>query len=90
MCLRDSQYLARVTTPEEERAAALAAYKSARDEFDAAQEQWEQYLDVTGANEIDPIVGGVAFDRLKSANQARDDALDFLWIAWRNRPEPVS
>jgi hypothetical protein len=74
-------------TPEEERAAALAAYKSAREEFEAAQEQWERYLATPG--ETDPIASDVAFERLKSANQARDDALDLLWVAWRNRPEPA-
>jgi hypothetical protein len=78
-----------VTTPEEERAAALAAYKSARDEFDAAQDEWERYLATTGVIETDPIAAEVAFDRLKRANQARDDAVDFLWVAWRNRPDPA-
>lgn len=74
-------------TPEQERAAALAAYKRARDEFDAAQDQWERHLDASAVIDIDPIGAEASFDRLKAANQGRDDALDFLWVAWRNRPE---
>lgn len=74
-------------TPEEERATALAAYKRARDEFDAAQEQWERYLHASEVIELDPIDAEASFDRLKAANQGRDDALDLLWIAWRNRPD---
>jgi hypothetical protein len=78
-----------VTTPEAERAEALAAYKSARDEFDAAQAQWEDHLATTGATETDPMGAEAAFDRLTMANQARQDALDLLWLAWRNRPDPA-
>lgn len=74
-------------TPEEERAAALAAYQSARVEFDAAQEQWERYLDPSAVIELDPIVIEQSFERFRAANQGRDDALDSLWLAWRNRPE---
>ncbi len=73
-------------TPEEERAAALAAYRRAREDFDTAQARWEGYL-ADGGSELDPIVAEASFDRLKAANQERDDALDSLWLAWRNRPE---
>jgi hypothetical protein len=76
-----------VTTPQEERDAALAAYKSACGEFEVAQEQWDPYLAATGVAEADPVAAEAAFDRLKRANQARQDALDSLWVAWRNRPD---
>jgi hypothetical protein len=67
----------------------MAAYKGAREEFEAAQEQWESYLATPGASEPDPIAAEAIFDRLKAANQARDDAVDLLWVAWRNRPDPA-
>jgi hypothetical protein len=77
-----------VTTLQEERAAALAAYKSACDEFAEAQEQWDPYLVVVSEIETDSVGAEAAFDRLRKANQARQDALDSLWLAWRNRPDP--
>jgi hypothetical protein len=74
-----------VTTPDEEREAARVAYLRARDEFDAAQEQWDPFLATTGVIETDDAAAEAAFNRLKTANQARQDALDALWLAWRNR-----
>jgi hypothetical protein len=76
-------------TPEEERAAALAAYQHARDEFDAAQDQWERHLDASEVVALDPTAAEASFDRFQAANQGRDDALDLLWVAWRNRPNPA-
>ncbi len=75
-----------MTTPQEERDAARAAYLSARAEFDAAELAWDPFLDTTGDPESDPEAAEAAFDRLKRANDARQDALDSLWVAWRNRP----
>ncbi len=76
-----------VATPQQERDAALAAYRAARDEFDAAQEQWDPYLAVSQIPETDSAAADAAFERLRMANQARQDALDSLWLAWRNRPD---
>ncbi len=78
--------LPRVTTPQDERDAARAAYLKAREEFDAAELAWDPFLDTTGDAESDPLAAEAAFDRLKRANDARQDALDSLWVAWRNRP----
>jgi hypothetical protein len=78
-----------VVTPQEERDSALAAYRSAQAEFEAAQEQWDPFLVVGGAAEADPSAAEAAFDRLARANKARQDAVDSLWLAWRNRPEPA-
>ncbi len=75
-----------VTTPQEERDAARAAYVKAREEFDAAELAWDPFLDASGDADTDPIAAEAAFDRLKRANDARQDALDSLWVAWRNRP----
>lgn len=73
-------------TPQEERDAAMAAYNAARIEFEAAQEQWDAYLASTA--KIDSATeAGAAFERLKNANEARQDAVDSLWLAWRNRPD---
>lgn len=77
-----------MTTPQEERDAALAAYRAARDEFDSAQEQWDPFLVTSGVTEADSAAAELAFDRLTKANQARQDALDSVWLAWRNRPDP--
>jgi hypothetical protein len=77
-----------VTTPQEERAAALAAYRAASEEFERAQEQWYQVLAVADPAEADSAAAESAFDRLSKANQARQDAVDSLWLAWRNRPDP--
>jgi hypothetical protein len=77
-----------VTTLQQERDAALAAYRSACEEFSAAQEQWDPYLVAGGESEADLLGAEAAFDRLTEANQARQDALDSLWLAWRNRPDP--
>lgn len=74
-------------TPQEERNAALVAYKSARDEFAAAQEEWDPFLVSTGEVETDSAAADAAFERLRKANQASQDALDSLWLAWRNRPD---
>jgi hypothetical protein len=76
-----------VATPQEERDAARAAYLSARDEFDAAELAWDPFLAASEATEADAHAAEAAFDRLKRANDARQDALDSLWVAWRNRPE---
>jgi hypothetical protein len=64
---------------------ALAAYRSACVEFDQAQQQWDPYL--AAATETDPTRAEAAFERLKRAYQAKQDALDSLWLAWRNRPD---
>ena len=77
-----------VTTIQEERAAALAAYRAACEEFERAQEQWDPFLAAVDAVETDAAGAEAAFDRLRQANQARQDALDSLWLAWRNRPDP--
>jgi hypothetical protein len=74
-------------TPQEERDAAMAAYNAARTEFEAAQEQWDAHLAATDRIESDASEAGAAFERLKKANEARQDAVDSLWLAWRNRPE---
>jgi phage-related minor tail protein len=74
-------------TPQEERDAAMVAYTAARVEFEAAQEQWDAYLSSTGEIESDSTEAGLAFERLKNANEARQDAVDSLWLAWRNRPD---
>lgn len=74
-------------TLQQERDAALAAYRSACTEFEAAQEQWDAYLAPVTGIEAHATGAEAAFDRLKQANQARQDALDSLWLAWRNRPE---
>lgn len=76
-----------MTTPQEERDAALAAYRSASAEFEAAQQEWDPFLAPTATYDSDPGAAEAAFDRLKRANQAKQDALDSLWVAWRNRPE---
>jgi hypothetical protein len=78
----------RVTTLRQEREAALAAYKAACEEFKEAQEQWDPYLVVM--TEADSAAATAAFDRLSNANLARQDALDSLWLAWRNRPDQPS
>jgi hypothetical protein len=75
-------------TPQEERDAALAAYRSACEAFTEAQEQWYPYLVAVSDVEADTVDAEAAFDRLRTANQAKQDALDTLWVAWRNRPEP--
>ena len=75
-------------TPQEERDAALAAYRSACEEFDQAQEQWDPYLVVMSEADADPVAAEAAFERLRTANQTKQDALDTLWLAWRNRPDP--
>jgi hypothetical protein len=75
-----------VTTPQEERDAARVVYLRARDEFEAAQLAWDPFLDTNGGEDADPTAAEAAFDRLKRANDDRQDALDALWVAWRNRP----
>jgi hypothetical protein len=77
-----------MATHQEERAAALAAYRAACEEFEQAQALWDPFLAVVDAIEVDSSAAAAAFDRLSSANQSRQDALDVLWLAWRNRPEP--
>jgi hypothetical protein len=74
-----------VSTPQEERDLALAEYRSACVEFEEALERWDPF--VAGESETDPAGAEAAFDRLTKANQARQDALDSLWVAWRNRPD---
>jgi hypothetical protein len=76
-----------VSTPQEERDAALVAYRSACAEFEQAQEHWDSFLARPELTETESVAADAAFDRLKQANQARQDALDWLWVAWRNRPE---
>jgi hypothetical protein len=76
-----------VTSLQEERDLALAAYRSACVEFDEAQQEWDSHLAATGVIEADPMPSAAAFDRLKAAYQAKQDALDSLWLAWRNRPD---
>jgi hypothetical protein len=75
-----------VTSLQEERDLALVAYRSACAEFDEAQQEWDSHLAATGVIE-DPMPSAAAFDRLKTAYQAKQDALDSLWLAWRNRPD---
>jgi hypothetical protein len=75
-------------TLQQERDAALAAYRSACEEFKEAQEQWDPYLVAFSEVEAESVAAEVAFDRLRTANQAKQDALDALWLAWRNRPDP--
>jgi hypothetical protein len=79
-----------VETVQQERDAALAAYRSASAEFEAAQEQWDPFLATTGDIETDSAAAEAAFDRLRRAHQVRQDALDSLWLAWRNRPDSAS
>jgi hypothetical protein len=76
-----------MTTPQVEREAALAAYRAACLEFDEAQLQGDPDLAAPGVSEADSGAAEAAFDRLRRANQARQDALDSLWVAWRNRPD---
>jgi hypothetical protein len=83
----DDSSLAEVMTPQEERDAAMAAYNAARVEFETAQEQWDAYLATTAMIDGDSTEAGAAFERLKNANEARQDAVDSLWLAWRNRPD---
>ena len=78
----------KVTTLQEERAAALAAYRAACAEFEDAQQHWDPFLAVVDAAEADAAAAAAAFDRLSQANQSRQNALDSLWLAWRNRPDP--
>jgi hypothetical protein len=79
-----------VVTIQQEREAALLAYRSASAEYEAAQEQWDPFLAVTGDIDTDSTAAEAAFDRLRTAHQAKQDALDSLWLAWRNRPDPAS
>lgn len=74
-------------TVQEERDAALAAYRSASEEFRLAEEQWYPYLAAGSETEADSVAAEAAFDRLRTANQARQDAVDALWLAFRNRPD---
>ena len=67
---------------------ALAAYRAACEEFDRAQEHWDPFLSVRDGIEHDSVAAEAAFERLRAANQARQDALDTVWLAWRNRPDP--
>lgn len=68
----------------------MTAYNAARLEFEAAEERWDSYLATTGRIEGDSTEAGAAFERLKKANEARQDAVDSLWLAWRNRPDADS
>lgn len=79
------RYFLTVATAQEERDAALAAYRVACAEFDHAQQLWDPFLAVV---DTDPAEADAAFERLRQANQARQDALDTLWVAWRNRADP--
>ena len=74
-------------TLQQERDAALAAYRSACEEFRHAQEQWDPYLAAVNEIEADSVGAAAAFDRLKAANEKKQDALDSVWLAWRNRPD---
>ena len=76
-----------MSTPEEEKAAALIAYRSASAEFEAAQAQWDSFLAMTQLTDAESEAAEAAFERLRRANQARQDAVDSLWVAWRNRPD---
>lgn len=76
-----------MSTPEEEKAAALIAYRSASAEFEAAQAQWDPFLAMTQLTDAESEAAEAAFERLRRANQARQDAVDSLWVAWRNRPD---
>lgn len=78
-----------MTTLQEERAAAIAAYRAACADFEAAQEQWDPYVASVEPTHTDAVAAEAAFERLRKANQARQDALDSLWLAWRNRPDPA-
>jgi hypothetical protein len=80
--------LGQVNTPQEERDAALVAYRSACREFEEAQEQWDPYLVAVSEVDADAVGAEAAFNRLRTANQVKQDALDTLWVAWRNRPDP--
>ena len=73
-------------TLQQERDAALATYRAACQDFEQAQEQWDPYLASVSEVDADPVGAEAAFDRLRAANQAKQDALDSLWLAWRNRP----
>lgn len=74
-----------MATAQQERDAALASYRAACAEFDCAQQLWDPFLAVV---DTDPAEAEAAFERLRKANQARQDALDTLWVAWRNRADP--
>ena len=52
--------------------------------------QWDPFLAATGDIDTDSTAAEAAFDRLRTAHQAKQDALDSLWLAWRNRPDPAS
>jgi hypothetical protein len=60
-----------VTTLEQERALALAAYRAACAEFECAQQQWDPFLAVVDAGDGNPAAAEAAFGRLRNANQAR-------------------
>jgi hypothetical protein len=77
-----------VSSPQQEREAALAAYRAACAEFADAEVHWDPYL-ASNVDDADADAAEAAFDRLRKANQARQDALDTLWVAWRNRPDPA-
>jgi hypothetical protein len=78
-----------VTTPQQERETALAAYRSACAEFDEAQAQWDSFLATSQLTDAESQAAEAAFERLRNANQTRQDAVDSLWVAWRNRPSPA-
>jgi hypothetical protein len=82
-----SGILLEVTTLQQERDGALAAYRAACAEFEQAQQSWDPFLAVVDAADMDSAAAEAAFERLRKANQARQDALDSLWLAWRNRPD---
>ncbi len=63
------------------------AYRAACAEFEEAREQWDPFLATDGVVDVDSMAAEAAFDRLRRANQAKQDALDVLWVAWRNRPD---
>ncbi|MCW2526178.1 MAG: hypothetical protein JWM76_1038 [Pseudonocardiales bacterium] len=75
-------------TLQQERDAALAAYRSACEEFAEAQAQWDPYLAAVSEIEAGSAGAEAAFERLRNANYERQEALDSLWLAWRNRPDP--
>jgi hypothetical protein len=79
-----------VATIQQERDAALLAYRAASAEYEAAQVEWDPYLAATGDIDTDSTAAEAAFDRLRTAHQAKQDALDSLWLAWRNRPASAS
>ena len=68
----------------------MVAYRAACVEFEEAEAQWDPYVTMTGPTDADSTGADAAFDRLTKANRERQDALDTLWVAWRNRPEPAS